>query len=185
MSQNHSGGGGTRTPKGANPADFESAALPVRLRLQTQAHAMQTACAGFRIVPHTVGETGFEPATPASRTQCSTGLSYSPNSTAARATPVLPVPTDREGFEPSRAINPTRFPIVLLKPLGHLSICPRGPGGRPAHPKRRGWDSNPREPFGPDGLANRCRNHLATPPDRPAPRRVLRVAPPGLEPGLF
>jgi hypothetical protein len=26
----------------------------------------------------TVGETGFEPATPASRTQCSTGLSYSP-----------------------------------------------------------------------------------------------------------
>jgi hypothetical protein len=25
-----------------------------------------------------VGETGFEPATPASRTQCSTGLSYSP-----------------------------------------------------------------------------------------------------------
>ena len=28
------GGGGTRTPKGLRPADFESAALPVRLRLQ-------------------------------------------------------------------------------------------------------------------------------------------------------
>jgi hypothetical protein len=75
--------------------------------------------------------------------------------------------TDREGFEPSRAVNPTRFPIVLLKPLGHLSTCPRGsPGEIPPirNHQRRGWDSNPREPFGLDGLANRCRNHLATSP---------------------
>ena len=67
-----------------------------------------------------VGETGFEPAAPASRTQCSTRLSYSP----------LPLPrsgrvragaADGVGFEPTRAVNPTRFPIVLLKPLGHPS----------------------------------------------------------------
>jgi hypothetical protein len=42
----------------------------------------------------------------------------------------------------------------------------------PARCQRRGWDSNPREPFGLDGLANRCRNHLATPPNSGA-------APPG------
>jgi hypothetical protein len=86
------------------------------------------------------------------------------------ASAVRPVRTDREGFEPSRAVNPTRFPIVLLKPLGHLSLHVRGAQGR-AHPavERRGWDSNPREPFGLDGLANRCRNHLATSPDRRAP----------------
>jgi hypothetical protein len=88
-----------------------------------------------------------------------------PESNSRSRDPGTSDPTDREGFEPSRAINPTRFPIVLLKPLGHLSsTCPRGPGGRPASSERRGWDSNPREPFGPDGLANRCRNHLATPP---------------------
>ena len=52
---------------------------------------------------------------------------------------------DRVGFEPTRAINPTRFPIVLLKPLGHRS----------QRLKRRGRDSNPRLPFGQDGLANR------------------------------
>ena len=34
--------------------------------------------------------------------------------------------------------------------------------------QRRGWDSNPRGPCGPDGLANRCRNHLATSPNRRA-----------------
>lgn len=28
---------------------------------------------------------------------------------------------DRKGFEPSKAINFTRVPGVLLKPLGHLS----------------------------------------------------------------
>jgi hypothetical protein len=98
-----------------------------------------------------------------------------------RGSRYYPLLTDRVGFEPTRAINPTRFPIVLLKPLGHLSSCPRArlacdppipscpraPSGvRPANSfQRRGWDSNPREPFGLDGLANRCRNHLATSPD--------------------
>ena len=61
------------------------------------------------------------------------------------------------GIRTLEGLTPTRFPIVLLKPLGHLSTCP----------SRRGWDSNPRGPFGPDGLANRCRNHLATSPNRP------------------
>jgi hypothetical protein len=42
-----------------------------------------------------------------------------------------------------------------------------------AVPQRRGWDSNPREPFGPDGLANRCRNHLATSPNRSRPLDAL------------
>lgn len=29
--------------------------------------------------------------------------------------------TDRVGFEPTRLFRPTRVPVVLLKPLGHLS----------------------------------------------------------------
>jgi hypothetical protein len=30
--------------------------------------------------------------------------------------------TEREGFEPSRHLSaPTRFPVALLRPLGHLS----------------------------------------------------------------
>jgi hypothetical protein len=34
---------------------------------------------------------------------------------------------EREGFEPSRQLSPpTRFPVALLKPLGHLSGRPRG-----------------------------------------------------------
>lgn len=91
-----------------------------------------------------VGETGFEPATPASRTQCSTWLSYSPNSpswssasrVAARARPPAR-PADGVGFEPTRAFHPTRFPIVLLKPLGHpsrsLRLSAYGEGGIRTH----------------------------------------------------
>jgi hypothetical protein len=83
---------------------------------------------------------------------------------------------DGVGFEPTRAVNPTRFPIVLLKPLGHPSRsgipsvfrpCPEMPARRGRErpgARRRVWDSNPRTPFGRDGLANRCRNHLANPP---------------------
>ena len=45
--------------------------------------------------------------------------------------------TEREGFEPSRQVSPpTRFPVALLKPLGHLSGCAkrvaRAPGCRRA-----------------------------------------------------
>ena len=71
--------------------------------------------------------------------------------------------TDGVGFEPTRAVNPTRFPIVLLKPLGHPSLCNAVPppagreGARPDAPgtERRGRDSNPREPFDPNALAGR------------------------------
>ena len=115
-----------------------------------------------------VGVAGFEPATPASRTQCSTGLSYSPRIS----------PYGQGGIRTHEGFTPTRFPIVLLKPLGHLS----------SGLQRRGWDSNPREPFGPDGLANRCRNHLATSPnplDDGSEAAFERIAPPGIEPGLF
>jgi hypothetical protein len=34
--------------------------------------------------------------------------------------------TEREGFEPSRHLSaPTRFPVALLRPLGHLSEAPQ------------------------------------------------------------
>ena len=107
-----------------------SSAVPYQLGLALQGTA--GADRGSWIedpLPSDIGETGFEPATPASRTQCSTGLSYSPRNFPDRIAAVLSSSdsallhqrADREGFEPSRAIHPTRFPIVLLKPLGHLS----------------------------------------------------------------
>ena len=51
---------------------------------------------------------------------------------------------EREGFEPSKRGTPlTRFPVALLRPLGHLSASPRmvahaGPDPR-AFLRRRGW----------------------------------------------
>ena len=62
----HNGGGGTRTPKGLRPPHFECGALPVRLRLPNDSSDF------------TVGTAGFEPATPRSRSECSTGLSHVP-----------------------------------------------------------------------------------------------------------
>jgi hypothetical protein len=112
---------------------------------------------------HKVGETGFEPATPASRTQCSTGLSYSP---IYRATRVAPVRTGRDS-NPRGLLTPHDFQSCSLSLSDTCPQCPRAPArrccSRPC--PRRGWDSNPREPFGLDGLANRCRNHLATSPN--------------------
>jgi hypothetical protein len=73
-----------------------------------------------RAFAYPVGETGFEPATPASRTQCSTGLSYSPN-------PCWTITCcfdGRGGIRTHEGFHPTRFPIVLLKPLGHPSPEP-------------------------------------------------------------
>ena len=63
-----------------------------------------------------VGETGFEPATPASRTQCSTGLSYSPSRDRSRycfghrvaraeRVPRLQSSADGVGFEPTLAFR--------------------------------------------------------------------------------
>jgi hypothetical protein len=96
-----------------------------------------------------VGETGFEPAAPASRTQCSTGLSYSPSPT--RCDTWVPPPTARRrgftdgvGFEPTRAFAPHDFQSCSLS---RSDTRPRR--------KRRGRDSNPREPFGPNALAGR------------------------------
>ncbi len=43
---------------------------------------------------------------------------------------------------------------------------PKQPRIEHGAPQRRGWDSNPRGPCEADGLANRCRNHLATSPNR-------------------
>ena len=83
-----------------------------------------------------VGETGFEPATPASRTQCSTGLSYSPmlqarakakaKAVCSGTLPKTVTSTSRPdgwgGIRTHESLHPTRFPIVLLKPLGHPSL---------------------------------------------------------------
>jgi hypothetical protein len=108
---------------------------------------------------YTVGETGFEPATPASRTQCSTGLSYSPK-IRPRAWPRYCRRTGRDS-NPRGLLTPHDFQSCSLS---RSDTCPCR-GRSPARCQRRGWDSNPREPFGLDGLANRCRNHLATPPN--------------------
>ena len=154
-----SGGRGTRTPKGLRPPHFECGALPVRTSPPergsrwymkgSRAPARELAPtdslvleAVRALIGATVGETGFEPATPASRTQCSTGLSYSPNDCANRL------------WVARRISGRTARGTLRLR-------------GITCAPLRTGWDSNPREPFGPDGLANRCRNHLATPPKLP------------------
>lgn len=93
-----------------------------------------------------VGETGFEPATPASRTQCSTRLSYSPALHRDR----------RTGWDsnPRGLFTPHDFQSCALS---HSATRPCG--GRRGESRRlvqrRGWDSNPRGPFGPNGLAIR------------------------------
>ena len=85
------GGGGTRTPKGLRPPHFECGALPVRLRLQNL---------------HTVGTAGFEPATPRSRSECSTGLSHVPKIPTALRPPSGPggIRT-HEGYSPHTISN--------------------------------------------------------------------------------
>ena len=117
------GGGGTRTPKGLRPPHFECGALPIRLRLQ---------------ILHTVGTAGFEPATPRSRSECSTGLSHVPKQP--------PATTERTGWDsnPRGLFTPHDFQSCSL------SHSDTGPNA-----ERRGRDSNPRLPFGQDGLANR------------------------------
>ncbi len=148
--RNWHGGGGTRTPKRLRAAHFECAALPIRTT-----------------PPTTVGTAGFEPATPRSRSECSTGLSHVPQ-------PVyLNGGADGVGFEPTRVVSPTRFPIVLLKPLGHRS--PRPCSGRP-RAERAGFE--PACAFWTRRFSKPL--VLATHP----PLRLHRVAPPGLEPGL-
>ena len=69
---------------------------------------------GLRLL-RSVGTGGFEPPTPRSRSECSTGLSHVPNT--------LPFITSGSGGIRTHEglLTPTRFPIVLLKPLGHRS----------------------------------------------------------------
>jgi hypothetical protein len=88
------GGGGTRTPKGLRPPHFECGALPIRLRLHNT-------------FPTSVGTAGFEPATPRSRSECSTGLSHVP-STA--------FPTERTGWDsnPRGLLTPHDFQSCSL-----------------------------------------------------------------------
>src|SRR5690606_12570492 len=59
-----------------------------------------------------IGETGFEPATPASRTQCSTKLSYSPVSPSGRGG----IRT-HEGYSPHTISN--RAPSAARPPVQH------------------------------------------------------------------
>ena len=99
---------------------------------------------------YSIGAPGFEPGTSATRTQRSTGLSHAPcslNPLSAASRPPrsgrggirsallrrslpgslpwgLAATSQRTGWDSNpRGLAPTRFPIVLLKPLGHLSIC--------------------------------------------------------------
>jgi hypothetical protein len=97
--QRINGGGGTRTPKGLRPPHFECGALPIRLRL---------------LVLHKVGTAGFEPATPRSRSECSTGLSHVPKTSSATPT------------------------ILTTEPNSPATTLPTN------HIERTGWDSNPR-----------------------------------------
>ncbi len=46
---------------------------------------------------------------------------------------------DRKGFEPSRAINPTRVPVVRLRPLGHLSTVGKTSSQMAAAHEKEGW----------------------------------------------
>ena len=64
----------------------------------------------------------------------------------AEPRPERSIQPERTGWDsnPRELLDPTRFPIVLLKPLGHRSPL-----------ERRGWDSNPRTPCERHGLANR------------------------------
>jgi hypothetical protein len=108
-----------------------------------------------------VGTGGFEPPTPRSRSECSTGLSHVPNRLM-----------ERTGWDsnPRGLLDPTRFPIVLLKPLGHPSLlrtdrASQWPTAPTFSTARRGWDSNPRTPCERHGLANRSLGplgHLST-----------------------
>src|SRR5436853_3944469 len=55
--------------------------------------------------------------------------------------PALPAsarpPAERAGFEPATHLAArTRFPVALLRPLGHLSEAPQRIGPRPSRPEK-------------------------------------------------
>ena len=72
--------------------------------------------------------------------------------------------TDGVGFEPTRAFTPHDFQSCSLSLSDTRPSLESAGAHRVDARERRGWDSNPRTPFERDGLANRCRNHLATSP---------------------
>ena len=64
------------------------------------------------IIRITIGETGFEPATPASRTQCSTGLSYSPFNELTSTSRLRPTHFDQQT---PRSTSASRFQLVDVR----------------------------------------------------------------------
>src|SRR5262249_58477592 len=81
-----------------------------------------------------VGVAGFEPATPASRKQCSTGLSHTPTENAAYSLRLSP-PQEAE-LRNLILVNPTLETLIL--PAGGAARAPRAPtlarGGGVAFP---------------------------------------------------
>ena len=72
---------------------------------------------GLLELPADVGRDAYHSGRAASRRRAG---SRTPSRNPARA-------AEREGFEPSRHLSaPTRFPVVLLRPLGHLSEAAKG-----------------------------------------------------------
>src|SRR5215472_5316487 len=84
-----------------------------------------------------VGVAGFEPATPASRTQCSTGLSHTPTETAAYSVAFrAPQEADFGDFEPV-----TTGLMTEISPAGEADVARAaralaGPPGRVSHRDR-------------------------------------------------
>ena len=88
-------------------------------------------------------------------------------------------PVRRTGWDsnPRGLLTPHDFQSCSLSLSDTRPAWPPAPGSRAGNPQRRGWDSNPRGPCEPDGLANRCRNHLATSPNRRPFRPLGRDVP--------
>ena len=69
-----------------------------------------------------VGETGFEPATPWSQTRCATGLRYFPNFIFRIRFP-FGNPAVRAGFEPAEQFDPFgSLANYWYRPLTHLTF---------------------------------------------------------------
>jgi hypothetical protein len=118
-SWHNSGGGGTRTPKGLRPADFESAALPIRLRLPAAAdgrcqaikfsspHAPFQARAGY---PEPTRRSAAAPLSTRLTRKGAAALAagrYPPNATRRRR----PSPACRNLHEYRYGWPPTTFPL--------------------------------------------------------------------------
>ena len=145
-----------------------SSAVPYQLGLR-----LQTEGAWARAhAPSPVGETGFEPATPASRTQCSTGLSYSPSSRPSTFQASLPSTRQLRARSPREVASlsilqrdpPFQAPWPRHRTLATRSGEPSqkvrhaassGNPVRAARGVRTGWDSNPRG-LSPHTISNRA-----------------------------